>query len=89
MAVPQISRKALALLLVLAAAVAAPAAADEVVALTESDFEKHVGQDRGALVEFYAPWFVRPLLLSGLVCAVARIRWSFGRGAVNLECYVP
>jgi protein disulfide-isomerase A6 len=56
MAVPQISRKALALLLVLAAAVAAPAAADEVVALTESDFEKHVGQDRGALVEFYAPW---------------------------------
>ncbi|GJN35989.1 hypothetical protein PR202_gb24811 [Eleusine coracana subsp. coracana] len=56
MAAPQISRKALALLLLLAAAVAAPAAADEVVALTASDFEKHVGQDRGALVEFYAPW---------------------------------
>jgi protein disulfide-isomerase A6 len=56
MAAPQISRKALALLVLLAAAVAAPAAADEVVALTESDFEKHVGQDRGALVEFYAPW---------------------------------
>jgi len=28
-----------------------------VVALTEADFEKEVGQDRGALVEFYAPWF--------------------------------
>jgi protein disulfide-isomerase A6 len=56
MAAPQISRKALALLVLLAAAAAAPAAADEVVALTKSDFEKHVGQDRGALVEFYAPW---------------------------------
>jgi protein disulfide-isomerase A6 len=64
MAAPQISRKALALLVLLAAAVAAPAAADEVVALTDSDFEKHVGQDRGALVEFYAPWFARPPSLS-------------------------
>ncbi|KAJ0513857.1 putative protein disulfide-isomerase [Helianthus annuus] len=32
-----------------------PAAAD-VVVLTEDNFEKEVGQDRGALVEFYAPW---------------------------------
>ncbi|KAG8084763.1 hypothetical protein GUJ93_ZPchr0010g10131 [Zizania palustris] len=56
MASPQISRKALAFLLLLAAAVVSPAAADEVVALTESTFEKEVGQDRGALVEFYAPW---------------------------------
>ncbi|CAL4902843.1 unnamed protein product [Urochloa decumbens] len=58
MAPPQISRKAVGLLLLLAAAVAAvsPAAADDVVALTEADFEKEVGQDRAALVEFYAPW---------------------------------
>ncbi|KAK9070924.1 hypothetical protein SSX86_009492 [Deinandra increscens subsp. villosa] len=32
-----------------------PAVAD-VVVLTEDNFEKEVGQDRGALVEFYAPW---------------------------------
>ncbi|XP_066366580.1 protein disulfide isomerase-like 2-1 [Miscanthus floridulus] len=58
MASPQISRRALGLLLLLAAAAAvvSPATADEVVALTEADFEKEVGQDRGALVEFYAPW---------------------------------
>ncbi|CAM8927469.1 unnamed protein product [Rhodiola kirilowii] len=30
--------------------------ADEVVVLTEENFDKEVGQDRGALVEFYAPW---------------------------------
>ncbi|KAF7818157.1 putative protein disulfide-isomerase A6 [Senna tora] len=30
--------------------------ADEVLVLTEDNFEKEVGQDRGALVEFYAPW---------------------------------
>jgi hypothetical protein len=70
MANPQISRKTLLpvlLLLVLAAAALSPAAADgdEVLALTESTFEKEVGQDRGALVEFYAPWYVahpHPLL---------------------------
>ncbi|XP_071715978.1 probable protein disulfide-isomerase A6 [Rutidosis leptorrhynchoides] len=28
----------------------------DVVVLTEDNFEKEVGQDRGALVEFYAPW---------------------------------
>ncbi|KAL4588382.1 hypothetical protein LXL04_001266 [Taraxacum kok-saghyz] len=28
----------------------------DVVILTEDNFEKEVGQDRGALVEFYAPW---------------------------------
>ncbi|KAF0926466.1 hypothetical protein E2562_025309 [Oryza meyeriana var. granulata] len=56
MASPQISRKALAFILLLAAAVVSPAAAEDVVALTESSFEKEVGQDRGALVEFYAPW---------------------------------
>ena len=32
------------------------ASADDVVVLTEDNFEKEVGQDRGALVEFYAPW---------------------------------
>ncbi|KAL6139168.1 hypothetical protein ACLB2K_064445 [Fragaria x ananassa] len=30
--------------------------ADDVVVLTEDNFEKEVGQDRPALVEFYAPW---------------------------------
>ncbi|KAF5739996.1 putative protein disulfide isomerase [Tripterygium wilfordii] len=30
--------------------------ADDVVVLTEESFEKEVGQDRSALVEFYAPW---------------------------------
>lgn len=30
--------------------------ADDVVVLTEDNFEKEVGQDRAALVEFYAPW---------------------------------
>ncbi|KAF8394636.1 hypothetical protein HHK36_020850 [Tetracentron sinense] len=30
--------------------------AGDVVVLTEENFEKEVGQDRGALVEFYAPW---------------------------------
>ncbi|KAL0422083.1 UNVERIFIED_CONTAM: putative protein disulfide-isomerase A6 [Sesamum latifolium] len=34
----------------------ASAFADDVVVLTEGNFEKEVGQDRGALVEFYAPW---------------------------------
>ncbi|KAL2941139.1 putative protein disulfide-isomerase A6 [Bienertia sinuspersici] len=29
---------------------------DDVVVLTNDNFEKEVGQDRGALVEFYAPW---------------------------------
>lgn len=32
------------------------ALADEVVVLTDQNFEKEVGQDRAALVEFYAPW---------------------------------
>ena len=31
--------------------------ADDVVVLTEANFEQEVGKDRGALVEFYAPWF--------------------------------
>lgn len=35
---------------------AVSALADDVVVLTEDNFEKEVGQDRGALVEFYAPW---------------------------------
>ncbi|KAL8540875.1 hypothetical protein ACS0TY_002207 [Phlomoides rotata] len=34
----------------------ASAIADDVVVLTEENFDKVVGQDRGALVEFYAPW---------------------------------
>ncbi|VVA26313.1 Hypothetical predicted protein [Prunus dulcis] len=35
---------------------AASVFADDVVVLTEENFESHVGQDRAALVEFYAPW---------------------------------
>ena len=33
------------------------AMADDVVVLTEENFDKEVGQDRAALVEFYAPWY--------------------------------
>lgn len=39
------------------------ALADDVVVLTEENFEKEVGQDRGALVEFYAPWYNLSLYL--------------------------
>uniref|UniRef100_A0A7N0TUU9 protein disulfide-isomerase n=1 Tax=Kalanchoe fedtschenkoi TaxID=63787 RepID=A0A7N0TUU9_KALFE len=35
---------------------AGAAFADDVVVLTEENFDQEVGQDRGALVEFYAPW---------------------------------
>ncbi|GAB2218672.1 hypothetical protein Droror1_Dr00001899 [Drosera rotundifolia] len=45
----------LALLLILSPSFAADDS-DAVVVLTEENFEKEVGQDRGALVEFYAPW---------------------------------
>ncbi|KAG6434121.1 hypothetical protein SASPL_105743 [Salvia splendens] len=34
----------------------ASASAEDVVVLTEENFHKEVGKDRGALVEFYAPW---------------------------------
>ncbi|KAG2697603.1 hypothetical protein I3760_07G114100 [Carya illinoinensis] len=37
-------------------AVSALADDDVVVVLTEENFDKEVGQDSGALVEFYAPW---------------------------------
>ncbi|KAF8661689.1 hypothetical protein HU200_056636 [Digitaria exilis] len=75
MAISQISF-ALLLLLGAAAFTAAPTAladGDDVVALTESTFEKEVGQDRGALVEFYAPWFaifsfLSPWIDSGFRC---------------------
>ncbi|XP_062083502.1 probable protein disulfide-isomerase A6 [Humulus lupulus] len=40
----------------LACLLVSTAVADDVVVLTEDSFEKEVGQDRGALVEFYAPW---------------------------------
>lgn len=32
--------------------------ADDVVVLSEDNFDKEVGQDRAALVEFYAPWYL-------------------------------
>ncbi|CAN0888929.1 Probable protein disulfide-isomerase A6 [Linum grandiflorum] len=35
---------------------AVSAVADDVLVLTEDNFDKEVGQDRDALVEFYAPW---------------------------------
>ncbi|KAA3475122.1 protein disulfide-isomerase like 2-1-like [Gossypium australe] len=35
---------------------AASAMAADVIVLTEENFHKEVGQDKGALVEFYAPW---------------------------------
>lgn len=35
------------------------AVADEVVvAFTDQNFDKVVGQDRDALIEFYAPWYI-------------------------------
>lgn len=34
----------------------AMASANDVVVLTEDSFDKEVGKDRDALVEFYAPW---------------------------------
>lgn len=47
---------------------AAPAIADDVVDLTPDNFDNEVGKDRGALIEFFAPWFVtldlKPLHLS-------------------------
>lgn len=47
----------LAAVAVVALAFALPALADDdVLALSEETFEKEVGQDRGALVEFFAPW---------------------------------
>uniref|UniRef100_A0A1D1Y8M0 protein disulfide-isomerase n=1 Tax=Anthurium amnicola TaxID=1678845 RepID=A0A1D1Y8M0_9ARAE len=42
--------------LILVFASTAVAEDDLVVALSEDNFEKEVGQDRGALVEFFAPW---------------------------------
>ena len=38
--------------------------ADDVVVLTEDNFDKEVGQDRDALVEFYAPWYKKTHSLS-------------------------
>ena len=40
------------------------ASADEVVVLTDQNFDKEVGQDRAALVEFYAPWYSQSPLFS-------------------------
>ncbi|KAE8671272.1 Protein disulfide-isomerase like 2-1 [Hibiscus syriacus] len=34
----------------------ASALAEDVFVLTEENFDKEVGEDRGDLVEFYAPW---------------------------------
>ncbi|KAE9611848.1 putative protein disulfide-isomerase [Lupinus albus] len=32
------------------------ASANDVVVLSEDNFQKEIGHDKGALVEFYAPW---------------------------------
>lgn len=38
--------------------ISSPVTADNaVVVLTEDNFENEVGRDRGAFVEFYAPWY--------------------------------
>ncbi|CAK9139128.1 unnamed protein product [Ilex paraguariensis] len=50
------SRICIALLATLTLCLFSSTSADDVVVLTEDNFEKEVGQDRGALVEFYAPW---------------------------------
>ncbi|MQM19494.1 hypothetical protein Taro_052499 [Colocasia esculenta] len=53
----QIWKGVAALALVLLVCSGSPALADDdVVALSGDSFEKEVGQDRGALVEFFAPW---------------------------------
>ncbi|KAK6915662.1 Endoplasmic reticulum resident protein 29, C-terminal [Dillenia turbinata] len=48
--------KSLTLVIFFFAAAVSLVVADDVVVLTGENFEKEVGQDRGALVEFYAPW---------------------------------
>ncbi|KAL6850098.1 hypothetical protein ACP4OV_020725 [Aristida adscensionis] len=84
MAISQISRAALTLLCLLAAAATpALADADDVVALTESTFEKEVGQDRGALVEFYAPWIFN-LPREGLA---TENKWAFGEDVIHAAEY--
>ncbi|CAJ1969899.1 unnamed protein product [Sphenostylis stenocarpa] len=60
------------------------ASADDVVVLSEENFEKEVGQDKGALVEFYAPWcfsFFRfepiaffALCVTGMAAGTTKIR---------------
>lgn len=42
---------------------ASSALADDVLVLTEQNFDKEVGHDRGALVEFYAPWLHSSFLI--------------------------
>lgn len=42
------------------------AIADDVVVLTDDSFEKEVGKDKGALVEFYAPWYDSDVILFDL-----------------------
>lgn len=50
------SRSAICLAFATLALFLLSSAVADVVVLTEENFEKEVGQDRGALVEFYAPW---------------------------------
>ncbi|KAA3458885.1 putative protein disulfide-isomerase A6 [Gossypium australe] len=51
---------------------ASSALADDVLVLTQQNFDKEVGHDRGALVEFYAPWLHSSspsfLLISCFMC---------------------
>ncbi|PON89503.1 DnaJ-like [Trema orientale] len=51
-----VSSRALCAIGTLALVFLSSVSADDVVVLTETNFDKEVGQDRAALVEFYAPW---------------------------------
>ena len=60
------------LILLLVSSCVSVAAAEDVVALTPDTFEKEVGKDKDALVEFYAPWYalLRPIHFNFSIVAV-------------------
>lgn len=65
------SRILLPLSLALASLFVAALADGDVLVLTEANFEEEVGRDRGALVEFYAPWYPsHPTLSESTYCGL-------------------
>ena len=63
----------------------------DVVVLTEESFEKEVGQDRGALVEFYAPWYIiilNLILLFTLFDVIDLDLYQLHSGGVYFGLYV-